>query len=190
MSPCLTPRPIWSRTQNPSVKSTMSATTRDILRKLPDAVVLETVLDDVSDQKPFVNRYLPPKFRSCIPKTWHKRCQTRVKHALHQCVKPAWSKDCSGSRTCCSRACIIFEKTLYKTFSEAIGLQFDGLDRSPLLGNIVNNVVPFEASRYTTPTKNPTTHLAHDTTFPTRHLVGLQTCVYEVGAMQSVIPTL
>ena len=33
----------------------MSVTVADILRKLPDAVMLETGLDDVSDQLPFVN---------------------------------------------------------------------------------------------------------------------------------------
>ena len=50
--------------------------------------------------------------------------------------------------------------------------------------------VQFEASGYTTPENNPTSHLAHSTTFPTPHLVGLQICACEVDAMQSVIPIL
>ena len=50
--------------------------------------------------------------------------------------------------------------------------------------------VQFEASRDTTPADTPTTILAHTTTFPTPHLVGLQMCVCEVDAMQPVIPTL
>ena len=48
----------------------MFVTSEDILRKLLDTVVLETELDDVSDQNPTVNRYSQSKSRSYAPKIW------------------------------------------------------------------------------------------------------------------------
>ena len=123
-------------------KSTISVTVGDILRKLPDAVVLETGLDDASDPKPCANRYSQPKSRSYTPKIWHKRCQIRMRHALHQCA----AENLFGRKTAVDPRHVVAvrvssSKRLYTTPSVKQSVSnLTGLDRSPFLGNIVNNV--------------------------------------------------